>query len=261
MRSIIKISSMLIIGAISYSVYAADAVVATVNGQAVKQSWIDVIQQDTKNQGRMANDNEILSLLIRNQLLAQEAIRRGVEKRPEFITRQEIEHNELLARTIINDTVNSKPITDDMLKAEYENFKTRMGDKEYSIRHIQVKTEAEAKDIIAQLAKDVDFAKLAKEKSLDIRSKDNGGSIPWVTKNVIAPALANAAEKLQKGLFTTVPIQTRMGWHILKLDDVRDAKAPAFDKVKESLRRNIKQKQISELVNTLQTKSKIQINK
>ena len=261
MRLVVKIFSMLIIGAISYSAYAADAVVATVNGQVVKQSWIDAIKQDLKNKGRTANDNEILSLLIRNQLLAQEAIRLDVEKRPEFITRQEIERNELLARTIINDTVNSKPISDDMLKAEYENFKTRMGNKEYSISHIQVKTEAEAKDVIGQLAKGVDFAKLAKEKSLDTRSKDNGGSIPWVTKNLIAPPLANAAEKLQKGLFTTIPVQTRMGWHVLKLDDVRDAKAPAFDKVKESLRSNIKQKQISDLVNTLQAKSKIQINK
>ncbi len=261
MRLTVKIFSMLTIGAISYAAYAADAAVATVNGQEIKQSWIDTIKQDIKNQGRTANDDQILSLLIRNQLLAQEAIRLGVEKRPEFITRQEIQRNELLARTIINDTVNSKPVTDDMLKAEYEIFKTRMGDKEYNIRHILVKTEAEAKDIIAQLAKGADFAKLAKEKSLDSRSKDNGGSIPWVTKNLIAPPLANATEKLQKGLFTTVPIQTRMGWHILKLEDVRDAKAPALDKVKELLRSNIKQKQISELVNTLQAKSKIQINK
>lgn len=261
MRLFIQLSLILLVNFLANSAIAADAVVTTINGQAIKQAWLDAVRQDSQDGGRKLDDKAILSLLMRNELLAQEAIRLGIEKRPDFVAREEIRHRELLATLLINDNVKNNPISESMLKTEYENFKTMVGDKEYSARHIQLQTEAEARDVIAQLAKGADFAKLAKEKSRDTGSKDTGGSIDWFTRNAIKPPLGEAASKLQKGLFTTMPIQSSVGWHVLKLEDVRDFKAPAYDKVKEQLRNHLRQQQIAKLVESLRVKAKIEVGK
>jgi peptidyl-prolyl cis-trans isomerase C len=237
---------------------AADAPVTTVNGQPLKQSWVEVVKQDFQQSANQADDKAVQALLLKNELLAQEAVRLGIDKRPEFAAREEIRHRELLANMLINDTLKNSPITEEMLKAEYENFKKQVGDKEYSARHIQLQTEAEAKDVIAQLAKGADFAKLAKDRSADTRSRDNGGSIGWFTKNALPSPLGEAAAKLQKGLFTTVPLQSPFGWHVLKLEDVRDFQPPSFEKVKDQLRNHLKQRQIARLVENLRSKAKIE---
>jgi peptidyl-prolyl cis-trans isomerase C len=240
---------------------AADTVTATVNGQPVKQAWVDAVRQDAQNAGRKPDDKMILSLLLRNELLAQEATRLGIDKRPEFAAREEIRHRELLATLLINDTLKNTPVSEDMLKAEYENFKKMMGTKEYSVRHIQLQTEAEAKEVIAQLAKGADFIKLAKEKSMDQATRDNGGALGWVTRSAIIPPLRDEITKLQKEKFTTVPIQSRAGWHVLKLRDVRDFQPPVYDKVKEQLRNRLKNQQIAKLVESLRGKAKIEVAK
>lgn len=261
MHIFIKLTFIVLISLLPFSANAADAVVATINGQAIKQTLVDAIKQDNQGNVRQTDDKAILSQLMRNELLAQEAVRLGIEKRPEFTAREEIRRRELLANLLINDHLKNNPITDDMFKAEYERFKKQLGDKEYNAKHIQVQTEAEARDIIAQLAKGADFAELAKAKSKDTGTKENGGSIGWFTKNAITPLLAEAASKLQKGLFTTVPIQTNLGWHVLKLEDVRDFKAPTLDKVKEQLRQYLNQQQIAKLLESLRVKAKIEIVK
>ncbi len=261
MRRPVHLVFVLLANLLSHSVHAADIAVVTVNGQFVKQTWMDAVRQDIQESGRRPDDQAILSLLLKNELLAQEAIRIGIDKRPEFTAREEVRRRELLATLAINDSLKNNPISEDMLKAEYANFKTAVGDKEYSARHIQVQTETEARDVIAQLAKGADFAKLAKEKSIDPSTRDGGGTIGWFTRNAIAPSLAEAAVKLQKGLFTTVPVQTSAGWHVLKLEDVRDFQPPAYEKIKEQLRNRLKNKQVAKLVESLRTKAKIDVGK
>ena len=241
--------------------YAADNAAATVNGQPIKQAWVDTISKETKEAGNNPDDKMILSELVRNELLSQEAIRLGIDKRPEYAAWQEIKRRELLSSLLIKGHSDKNPITEDKLKTEYEDFKARLGDKEYSARHIQLKTEQEAKDVIARLFKGEDFAKLAKEKSLDSTSKDKGGLLGWVAKATLKPPLGDTLDKLQKGLFNTVPLQTNAGWHVLKLEDVRDLKAPEFSKVKERLRQGLMAQQINKFVEELRAKSKIEIAK
>ena len=245
----------------SHAAYAADVTLATVNAQPVKQAWLDIVKKDAQDAGNKIDEKLVLSNMIRNELLFQEAIRLGLDKQQDFIEREEIRRREILANRLINEHIKKNPASEETLKAEYENFKSQMGDKEYSARHIQLQTEAEAREVIAQLAKGTDFSKLAKEKSRDANTKDKGGLLGWFTRGGITPPLGVAASKLQKGLFTTVPLQSGVGWHVLKLEDVRDAQLPAYDKVKEQLRQRLALQQRNKLIEDLRAKAKIDIAK
>lgn len=246
---------------VATTAYAADKSAATVNAQPVKQSWLDLARKDAQESGKTLDEQALLANFIRNELLSQESIRLGIDKQPGIAAREEIRRREMLAGLLINDHLKKNPITEDMLKAEYKNFKTQLGGKEYSARHIQFKTEDEAKDAIAQLAKGVDFARLAKEKSMDESSKDKGGLLDWVAPSALKPPLGEALSGLQKGLFTTVPLRTNDGWHVLKLEAVRDLQAPDYDKVKEQLRQRLRTQQIGKLVDSLRAQAKIEIAK
>src|SRR5665647_2080649 len=153
---------------------AADAAVATVNGKPIKQSLLDFIVKDAGSHGQKIDDNTrsiIVSKLISNELVYQEAQRQGLDKQSDFIAREELARRELLVNAYLQDYLKKNPVSEADTRSAYEKFKTEVGDKEYSARHILVATEAEAKDIIAQLAKGGDFAKIAKEKSKDTGSK------------------------------------------------------------------------------------------
>lgn len=261
MRNIGILSAVAISMLTTHVVYAADGAAATVNAQPVKQAWVDVIKKQAGESGRKLGDKEILVDLLDKELLSQEAIRLGIDKQQDFSAREEITHRELLSNMLIKDYLDKNPISEEMIKAKYEEIKARPGIKEYNVRHIQVKTETEAKDVVAKLAKGADFAKLAKEKSLDAQTKDKGGLIGWVTNRSIIAPLGDAVGKLQKGLFNTVPLQSSAGWHVLKLEDVRDVPLPAYDKIKGQLRQQMTKQQISKLLEELRAKAKIEIAK
>lgn len=239
---------------------AADAAVATVNGKPIKQSLLDFIVKDAGSRGQKIDDSTrsiIVSKLISNELVYQEAQRQGLDKQSDFIAREELAKRELLVNAYLQDYLKKNPVSEADIKSAYEKFKTEVGDKEYSARHILVGTEAEAKDIIAQLAKGGDFAKIAKEKSKDTGSKDKGGDLGWFSPGGMVKSFGDAVVKLQKGLYTTVPVQTQFGWHVIKLEDIRDAQPPTYDKVKENLQKQLQQRQLEKLLTDLRAKAKI----
>jgi len=239
---------------------AAVAAVATVNGKPIKQSLLDFIVKDAGSRGQKIDDNTrsiIVSKLISNELVYQEAQRQGLDKQSDFIAREELAKRELLVNAYLQDYLKKNPVSEADIKAAYEKFKTEVGDKEYSARHILVATEAEAKDIIAQLAKGGDFAKIAKEKSKDTGSKDKGGDLGWFSPGGMVKSFGDAVVKLQKGLYTTIPVQTQFGWHVIKLEDIRDAQPPTYDKVKDNLQKQLQQRQLEKLLTDLRAKAKI----
>ena len=142
-------------------------------------------------------------------------------------------------------------------KAAYEKFKTELGDKEYNARHILVASEAEAKDVIAQLNKGGDFSKIAKEKSIDPGSKEKGGDLGWFALGGMVKPFSEAVSKLQKGKLSTDPVQTQFGWHVIKLDDIRELKAPPYDKVKDNLQKQLGQRQLEKMLTDLRAKATI----
>jgi peptidyl-prolyl cis-trans isomerase C len=258
MRLTSRILGALLFAFAAITTQAADT--ASVNGKPIKQSLVDYYTKDVAASGQKLDDNVqklIMDKLITSELLIQEAQKAGIDKQPDFVAKEELMRRELLANAYLQDYVKKNPIDDKTLQAEYDKFKAQMGDKEYKASHILVKTEQEAKDIIAQLVKGGDFAKIAKEKSLDTGSKERGGDLGWFPPNAMVKPFGDAVTKLQKGLYTTVPVQTQFGWHVIRLEDTRDAQPPAFDKVKEELRKNMQKQQLQKLVADLRAKAKI----
>lgn len=245
--------------ALAQPALAADAP-TTVNGQPLKQSLIDFILKDAAEHGQKADDelkSNVINKLISQELVYQEAVKAGVEKQADFQAKQELMRRELVINTYLQDYLKKNPISDAIAKAEYDKVKAQAGDKEYSARHILVKTEQEAKDIIAQLAKGGDFAALAKSKSLDPGSKERGGDLGWFAPAGMVAPFANAVTKLQKGSYTQAPVQTQFGWHVIKLEDVRSLQPPPFENVKEEIGKKLQQRQLEKLVTDLRAKAKI----
>lgn len=239
---------------------AAESSVATVNGKAIKQSLVDYIVKDATARGQTVDANVrevILSKLITSELVYQEAQRLGLDKQPDYVAKEELTRRELLVNTYLQDYLKKNPVSEADTKAAYEKYKAEMGDKEYSARHILVSTEAEAKDVITQLGKGGDFAKIAKEKSKDPGSKDKGGDLGWFSPGGMVKPFGDAVAKLQKGSYTTAPIQTQFGWHVIKLEDIRDMQTPPYDKVKEGLQKQLQQRQLEKLLTDLRAKAKI----
>ena len=245
------------------SAFAADSV-ATVNGKPIKQSVYDYIAKDATARGQKVDapvKEAIINKLVDSEIVYQEAQKIGLDKQPDYVAREELARRELLTSAFLQDYVKKNPISDADTKAAYEQYKKAYGEKEYSARHILVKTEAEAKDIIAQLGKGGDFAKIAKEKSLDPGSKDKGGDLGWFSPATMVKPFSDAVAGLQKGAVSATPVQTQFGWHVIKLVDTRAAQPLSYDKVKEGLQKNLQQRNLEKLMADLRTKSKIDVAK
>lgn len=262
MKNIKKIVfTALLASSVTLNVQAADP--ATVNGKPIKQSLVDYIVKEATAQGKKVDDTtraNIIEKLITNEVIDQEARKAGIDKQPDFIAKEELTRHELRINAYIEDYLKKNPIDDQALHTEYDQQKTQYIGKEYKARHILVKTEDEAKDIINALSKGADFDKIAKEQSLDVGSKENGGDLGWFLPTSMVKPFSDAVAKLEKGSITSTPIQTEFGWHVIKLEETRESQAPAFDSVKDELRNNLLRRQLDTLVYSLRAKAKITNN-
>jgi peptidyl-prolyl cis-trans isomerase C len=258
MRSSNSLLAALLLAGAAMSAHAADP--ATVNGKPVKQSQVDYIVKDATARGQKVDDNVrtvIISKLISSELIAQEAQRTGFDKQADYIAKDELMGRELLVNSFLQEYIKKNPIGDAAIKAEYDKYKAAIGDKEFKASHILVKTEQEAKDIIAQLGKGGDFDKIAKEKSMDPGSKEKGGDLGWFSPATMVKPFSDALSALQKGKYTAAPVQTQFGWHVIKLEDSRTAQPPALDKVKDEIRNSLQKQQVDKFVADLRAKAKI----
>lgn len=261
-----KLTQTLIAAAIlsfASGAFAADSV-ATVNGKPIKQSIYDYIAKDATARGQKVDapvKEAIINKLVDSEIVYQEAQKLGLDKQPDYLAREELARRELLTSAFLQDYVKKNPISDADTKAAYEQYKKAYGEKEYSARHILVKTEAEAKDIIAQLNKGGDFTKIAKDKSLDPGSKDKGGDLGWFSPATMVKPFSDAVAGLQKGAVTATPVQTQFGWHVIKLVDTRAAQPLSYDKVKDGLQKNLQQRNLEKLMADLRAKAKIEVAK
>lgn len=239
---------------------SATAPVATVNGAPISQARFNFLLQQSQQQGQPDSPEvrkNIREKLIIEEVVAQEALKKGMDKSAEVNTQIDLARQTILIRAYLQDYIKNNPLGDDVLKAEYEKIKSQMGDKEYHARHILVENEADAKDIIAKLKKGDKFEKLA-EKSKDPGSKAKGGDLGWAAPANFVPEFSAAMTKLQKGQYTTEPVKSQFGWHIIKLEDSRTMQAPPFDEVKQNLRQRAQQQQIDKMISDLRAKAKIE---
>lgn len=233
-----------------------DKSAAMVNGVSIPQARVDMVVKRATEQGEADSPElrkKIRESLISQEVLMQEAKAKGLDKKPEVIEQIEFARQNIIANSYILDYAKSHPIGEDQLKLEY----AKLGGKEYNIRHILVDTEEQATAIIAQLGKKAKFDKLAK-KSKDAGSAEHGGSLGWIPPNRFGPAFSDALAELKKNEYAKKPVQSQYGWHVIKLDDVRDMKVPAYEELKPQLEQFIQQQAMQKLVADLRDKAKVE---
>jgi peptidyl-prolyl cis-trans isomerase C len=256
-----KLAALAILSALAINTaFAEDKSAAMVNGISIPQSRIDLRVKAATLQGQPDTPELRKSIredMINLEVLAQEAAKQGLDKSSEVIQQIALARQTILANAFVQEYVKSHPISDDVLKQEYEKLKANVGTKEYKARHILVETEAEAKSIIVQLGKKAKFEKLA-TKSKDAGSAEHGGELEWaVPSNFVAP-FANALVSLKKGEYTKEPVQTQFGWHVIRLDDVRDLKVPSFEELKPQLEQRMQQQTVQNAISEMRDKAKIE---
>ncbi len=256
-----KLATALIVGALmSVTAMAAGNAFVTVNGVAVSQSMADVFMAEQKAQG--APDSAELRKavreeLIRRELLVQEAKKAGLDKKPDIAAQADAARQAFFIRAYVQDYVKKNPISNDLLKAEYDKIKTQMGSTEYKSAHILVASEDEAKAVIENLKKGAKFAELAKQ-SIDPGSKENGGDLGWASATNFVKPFSEALTALAKGKYTEAPVKSDFGYHVIMLEDTRPLNAPTFEEIKPRLLQQAQSQQITKMVDDLRAKAKIQ---
>ena len=235
--------------------------IVKVNGEAIPAIYAEFVRQ-----GRAAKNMppEMLTLdslkdaLVATELMVQDAHKKGLDKSPTLTAAMEFQRREMLAKAALEDFLRNNPIGEDVIKAEYDKAKSKAGDKEYSASHILVATENEAKDLIAKLKnRKTKFEDLAKKHSKDSSSAE-GGKLPWNIPANVVPEFAQAMTALKKGETSKAPVQTQFGWHVIRVDDVRDLTFPSYDEIKGRIAAQLQQLAVRRYVQSLRAEAKVE---
>ena len=241
---------------------AGDVVVATVNGQKVMRSEVEMMAASLPPQYRQMPMQMIfpalLDQVINTKLLAGEGRKQGLQNDPE-VRRRIVMIEDRLVQDAYEQKEIAKLITPEALKARYDKQIAAMpAEEEVSARHILVKTEEEAAAIIAALKGGADFAALAKEKSTDTGSGANGGELGWFRKTDMVGEFAEAAFKMKKGEVSEAPVKTQFGFHVIKVEDRRTAKPPTFEETEEELRTVVEREMSAQVLEQMRAKAQIE---
>lgn len=249
----------------------ADKIVATVNGEKLMQSdYQNYLQLRQQQVGPIPDKDKekqiVMDELIEKMLLAQHAVSTKLDQDPEVSSLMKRVREEILVQAVKRKLLRDNPITEDEVKKRFEQEVEATHKTEYKVRHILVKDEAVAKDILAQLEKGAKFDKLAKEKSVDTQSGKNGGELGWINQGMVVPEFFNAVMAMKKGAVSAAPVKSDFGWHIIKVEDTRPLKIPAFEefmsdqRARANIQRKMQDDRIGNLVKDLKGKAKITIN-
>lgn len=237
---------------------AAQAQVAKVNGVAIPQSRADILLKDAVAQGRPESPelrDAVKNRLIESELIAQEAVKLGLQKNAEVSARLDLARQQVLVSAYINEMARRSPASEDAMRQAHERLKDHPAANEFKARHILVASEKEAQDIIAQIKGGASFAKLAAEKSRDEGSKAQGGELQWSVPTGYVRPFAEAMARLKKGTMTETPVQTNFGWHVIRLDDTRPV---PFETLKPQLQQIVQRESVQKTIEGLRTKAKIE---
>lgn len=241
-------------------------VIATVNGETISEKDLETYQRARQQEPLPDKDKErqlVLDELIDRLLLTQKAVDSGLDQNPEISIRLKRIRENLLIQELDRKLSQDTPVTEADLKKRFQEESEKTHKTEYRVRHILVKTEAEGQDIIKQLQGGANFAKLAKEKSIDQGSGANGGELGWVNQGMVVPEFFEGILATKKGTVTGQPVKSDFGWHVIKVEDLRPLKLPTVDQFladresKARLFRQMRDEKINALIKDLRAKAKI----
>jgi peptidyl-prolyl cis-trans isomerase C len=233
--------------------------VAIVNGKAVPKSRVDTLMTQVARQGQQATpelERQVRDEVVMREIFMQEAVRRGITAKASYRNQMELARQTITIRELFTDYQEKNKIGDAEVMAEYDKLKSQNGEKEYRARHILVEQESEAKDLIAQIKGGAKFEDLAKKSSKDPGSAQNGGDLDWATPGSYVREFSEAMAQLSKGGMTETPVKSQFGWHVIKLEDVRDAQFPPVDEVKPQILQRLQQAQMTKFRDEMRAKAK-----
>jgi len=233
---------------------------AIVNGKAVPSARVEALKQQVERSGRPVTPEilaQIKEELIAREIFMQEARKQGLDASNDYKSQIELARQSILIRELFNSFQTKNPVTEAEIKAEYDKFVAANGGKEYRARHILVEKEDEAKALIADIKKGAKFEDLAKKASKDPGSGANGGDLDWANASSYVPEFSSAMTKLEKGQLTESPVKSQFGFHIIRVDDVRDAQLPKLDEVKPQITQQLTQSKLAKFQEDLRAKAKV----
>jgi peptidyl-prolyl cis-trans isomerase C len=233
--------------------------VALVNGKPVPKSRVDVLLQQAEKAGQKVSPEmqaQARDQVVLREIFVQEAEKRGIAGSADFRAQMELARQSLLIREMFDDYRKKNPVSDAESQVEYEKFKTQATGTEYRARHILVEKEEEAKGLIKQIKAGGKFDELAKKNSKDPGSGEKGGDLDFAKAESYVPEFGQAMIKLKKGELTAEPVKTQFGWHVIKLEDTREASFPAFDDVKAQIKQRLEQAKLQQFQEELRGKAK-----
>ncbi len=256
---LVTLVSAAMLGALSPIAIAQN--VAIVNGKAVPKARVDALAAQVARAGRPVTpemQGQLRDEIIAREVFMQEAQLRGLDATEDYRAQIELARQSILIRELFADFQTKNPVTDADIKAEYDKFAASNSGKEFKARHILVEKEADAKAIIAQLKKGGKFEDIAKKSSKDPGSGANGGDLDWAAAGSYVPEFSEALAKLEKGKMTETPVKTQFGYHIIRLDDTREAQLPKFEEVKPQIAQQLTQQKLAKYQEDLRAKAKVE---
>jgi peptidyl-prolyl cis-trans isomerase C len=264
-RFIILILAVAALAACSNKQSTADTstVLATVNGVPITndmfRAYVRSLAGGQEPQLDAQKHALVLNRLIDMEVLSQAAEKTDLSSDPKVAADLEIQKTGLMANQLVQKYLADHPITDDQIKAEYEQRTKSMPGIEYRARHILVANEQQAKDIINQLNHGANFAALAKKYSTD-GTKTQGGELGWFSPDQMVPAFSQAVAQLKKGEYTKQPVHSQFGWHVIQLEDTRSMPPPSLASVQEQLKNSLEGKEVEAYVQQLRGGAKVVMN-
>lgn len=235
---------------------------AIINGLPVSRNLFSLYESQRKGKRPVSNrineQKELEDEFINMELLAQNAIKRGLDKYDDVNGNIMLQKKSILVTAIINDLREQEPITGEQLQAEYDLKYKQTIPQEYSTRHILVEKKSKALEIIKQLDKGEDFSKLATQNSIGPAANE-GGALEWFKQGDVIPEFLAAVKQLKKGQYSSTSTQSRYGWHILLLEDTRQGKVPGIDQVRDQLKKEIHTRRLEQYIQKLRKEADIQV--
>ncbi len=233
--------------------------VAIVNGKAVPKARLDALITQATKQGqprtpeleKQARDEGVM-----REMFMQEAEKRGLAGSPDYKTQMEFARQTILIRELFEDQKKKNPVTDAEVLAEYDKFKSQATGMEYRARHILVEKEDDAKKLIAQIKGGAKFEDVAKKNSKDPGSAENGGDLDFAKPDAYVPEFGQAMIKLKKGEMTPEPVKSQFGYHIIKLEDTREAQFPPIAEVTPQIKQRLEQQKLAKFRDEVREKAK-----
>mgnify|MGYP000459207794 FL=1 len=255
----LRLSSLALAAMLATPLAAQAQNIAIVNGKAVPKARVEALMSQATRSGQPKTpelEQQVRDEVVLREIFLQEAEKRGLAATADYKQQMEFARQTILIRELFADFQKKNPVTDAEVQAEYDKFKAQSSGTEYRARHILVEKEDEAKALIAQIKGGAKFEDVAKKNSKDPGSGENGGDLDFAAPGAYVPEFSQAMVKLKKGEMTETPVKSQFGWHVIKLEDTREAKFPPLEEVKGQIQQRIGQQKLAEYRDAIRAKAK-----